>query len=77
MGVRQGYIGDCYLISAIGVLGTKTIKNILGIDVWKNAEGSFMVKFNKYGKDVYVIVDSEFPIAPDKNWLFGRCEDPK
>ncbi len=37
MSVRQGYLGDCYLISAIGVLDNKTIKKILGINEWKNA----------------------------------------
>ena len=31
MSVRQGYIGDCYLISAIGVLDSKNIKKMLGI----------------------------------------------
>ena len=37
MSVRQGYIGDCYLISAIGVLDTKNLKRILGVGEWKNA----------------------------------------
>ena len=63
MSVRQGYLGDCYLISAIGVLDQKRLKQILGIDIWKNAEGSFMVKFKKYGKDVYIIIDSKLPSA--------------
>lgn len=30
MSVKQGYIGDCYLISAIGVLDSKSINKILG-----------------------------------------------
>jgi hypothetical protein len=37
MKVKQGYIGDCYLISAIGVLDDKSLKKILGIGQWKNA----------------------------------------
>lgn len=32
-----------------------------------------MVKFKKYGKEVYIIIDSKFPSAGGKNWLFGRC----
>ena len=35
MSVKQGYIGDCYLISAIGVLDSKTIKKILGTFLFK------------------------------------------
>lgn len=31
MNVRQGYIGDCYLISAIGVLGREHLQKILGL----------------------------------------------
>jgi hypothetical protein len=72
MSVRQGYLGDCYLISAIGVLGPKHLKNILGLDVWKNADGAFMVKFKKYGKDIYIIIDSKFPSTGGDEWLFGR-----
>lgn len=73
MSVKQGYIGDCYLISAIGVLDSKILKKILGIGEWKNAQGSFMVKFKKYGKDVHIIIDSKFPSAGGDEWLFGRC----
>lgn len=35
-----------------------------------------MVKFQKFGKDIYVIVDDNFPVADpgvDNYWLFGRC----
>lgn len=31
--VAQGYIGDCYLISAIGVLANY-LKTVLGVGVW-------------------------------------------
>ncbi len=70
MSVKQGYIGDCYLISAIGVLDIRILKKILGILLiilgigeWKNAQGAYMVQFKKYGKDVHIIVDSKFPSA--------------
>lgn len=77
MSVKQGYIGDCYLISAIGVLDSTNIKRILGVDEWKNADGSFMVRFKKYGKDIYVIIDNRFPSSGGDEWLFGRCENKK
>lgn len=39
-----------------------------------------MVKFNKMNKDVYVIIDDQFPVvdaSSENEWLFGRCEDKK
>ena len=39
-----------------------------------------MVKFNKFNKDLHVIIDDQFPVydtSSDNQWLFGRCEDPK
>lgn len=58
MSVRQGYIGDCYLISAIGVLGREHLQKILGLGEWENPNGAYMVKFRKYNKDIHVIIDS-------------------
>jgi hypothetical protein len=77
MSVKQGYIGDCYLISAIGTLGVENIKKILGLQnkEWKNPNGAYMVKFKKYGKDIYIIIDDQFPTSGGTNWLFGKCED--
>jgi hypothetical protein len=49
----------------------------LGIGAWKNAQGSYMVQFSKYGKEVHIIVDSRFPSAGGDEWLFGRCENKK
>ncbi len=68
------------MISAIGVLDSNTLKKILGniyhyragIGEWKNAEGAFMVRFKKYGKDLYVITDSRFPSVGGDEWLLGE-----
>ena len=79
MNVRQGYIGDCYLISAIGLLGKDRIKNIIG-DASLSPLGAYMVKFSKMNKDLFVIIDSQLPVSDpnaDNKWLFGRCEDEK
>ena len=75
MSVRQGYIGDCYLISAIGVLGRKHLEKIFGIGDWDNPNGAYMVKFNKFNKDLHIIIDSEFPVDSEGKWLLGRSED--
>lgn len=79
MSVRQGSIGDCYLISAIGALGRDRIKQILG-DPSSYPAGAYMVKFNKFNRDIHVIVDSQFPVFSNdaaNQWLFGRSEDEK
>lgn len=44
---------------------------MLGVGVWENPKGAYMVKFNKQGRDIYVIVDDQFAVAPDNDWLFG------
>lgn len=79
MEVRQGSIGNCYLISAIGVLGKDRIRQIIS-DPSECPPGAYMVKFQKFGKNIYVIIDDTFPVADpavDNYWLFGRCEDEK
>ena len=79
MSVRQGSIGDCYLISAIGALGRERIMSILG-QPSSYPPGAYMVKFNKFNRDIHVIVDSQFPVysnSGENQWLFGRSEDTK
>jgi hypothetical protein len=42
--------------------------------------GAYMVKFKKFGREIYIIVDDQFPVydtGDDNMWLFGRCEDEK
>ena len=61
MAVRQGYIGDCYLISAIGVLGRDRISQVIAPSE-QSPVGAHMVKFNKMNKDLYVIIDNLYPV---------------
>lgn len=77
MAVRQGQIGNCYLISAIGVLNKDRVRNIIA-NPSEGPTGAYMVKFNKFNKEINVIIDDTFPVftpTPDNQWSFGRCED--
>ena len=68
--VKQGAIGDCYLISSLGVLGEKRIMSALGSGEgekdeqkkWTNRKGAYMVRFYKFGKEFYIIVDDQIPV---------------
>lgn len=65
--VRQGNIGDCYLISSLGVLGDKWILPALGYEnedkkKWNNQKGAYMVRFFKFSKELFVIVDDYLPV---------------
>lgn len=79
--VKQGDIGDCYLISSFGVLGEKLIKQAIGFDEkgnerWSNEKGAFMVRFFKFSKQYYVIIDDQMPVNSEDEWVFAKSEDP-
>lgn len=53
--VKQGKIGDCYLISTFAVLGEKRVNEIFGTDVdgtlkWSNEKGAYMIRLFKFSK---------------------------
>jgi hypothetical protein len=75
--VRQGAIGNCYMISAIGILAKKYCEKMLGINEWQNPYGAYMVRFKKMGRDIYVIIDDQFAVGVDNSWLLGRSETEK
>jgi hypothetical protein len=78
--VRQGDIGDCYLISSLGVLGEKWILPALGFleggkTSWTNKRGAYMVRFYKFSKEVFVIIDDLLPIDEKGEYVFARSEE--
>lgn len=36
-----------------------------------------MVRLNKFGSDIFVIVDDALPVDSNENLIFGRSEDPE
>ena len=73
--VKQGNIGDCYLISSMGVLGDGWIRSALGMveaEGWRNQKGAYMVRFFKFLKKVYVIVDDQLPVDNHDDFVFAR-----
>ena len=75
--VKQGILGDCFLLGSFLVLAThpELLKNLI---VHDGLEHGFAVfQFFKNGKWQYVIVDSRIPYnQASKTPLYGHCADP-
>lgn len=84
--VKQGKLGDCYFISALGVLGHNWICRLLGMEYemngkkmpqrWKNEKGAYMISFYKFQKEVFVVIDDRLPVTGTGAFSFGASEDP-
>jgi len=74
--VKQGILGDCWLLGAFCVLATRPelLKNLI---VYDGIEHGFAVfQFFKNGKWQHVIVDTKIPYNPiQKCPLYGHCLD--
>jgi hypothetical protein len=58
--INQGYLGDCYFLSAIGEIALQdstTIENMIA----ENANGTYSVEFQINGKADYVTVNNQLP----------------
>ena len=58
--INQGYLGDCYFLSAIGEIALQdptTIENM----ITENANGTYSIEFQINGKADYVTVNDELP----------------
>ena len=82
MDVTQGKVGDCYLMSAMSVLGDEYLNKILFMDPKENEgvlqapeTGAFIVKFFINYSPYYMIIDDQFPVNDDGDWLFGHADD--
>ena len=75
--VKQGNLGDCYLLGSFMILSTHAdlLKNLIVYDGIEYGFGVF--QFFKNGRWQYVIVDTRIPYNPSsKTPLYGHCADP-
>jgi len=71
----QGALGDCYLLSAVSVMGEKNIRLCIKSKEEDASSGAFLVKMFKGGEyEEYVIIDDYFPVGRDGNWLFAQSD---
>ncbi|KAJ6242858.1 calpain-15 [Anaeramoeba flamelloides] len=75
--IRQGMLGDCYLLSSLSVL-TLHPKLMENIFVYSKNEkyGFFIVKLFFNDKWEYVLIDDYFPCKSNLKSAFGHSNDP-
>ena len=69
--INQGYLGDCYFLSAIGEIALQdptTIENMIS----ENANGTYSVEFQINGKADYVTVNNQLPEMSNGGELVPR-----
>lgn len=64
--VAQGFVGDCYFMSALGELALQSPQTIRNMFV-NNGDGTYTVKFYHNGTAAYVTVNSELPLDMNNN----------
>jgi len=76
--VRQGFLGDCYFLSAISVLGHEKVSQCIACKIEDTKCGAFCVKIYKRGEEEsYVIVDNNFPKQKSGDWAYVKSESGK
>src|SRR5262249_43527756 len=69
--VRQGYLGDCYLLASLGeaaLVNPSTITSLFIV----NGDGTYTVKFNHGGKPDYITVDSMLPVDSSGHYVYAN-----
>jgi hypothetical protein len=68
--VNQGYVGDCYFVSALAETALKNPSKIESM-ITSNGNGTFAVAFDINGQPDYVTVNNELPVMPSDVWANG------
>lgn len=73
--IEQGQLGDCWLLSALGVVAVKSaILKHLFVKV-DGVRGEYRLRFYLEGKWEEVTIDDRFPCGADGKPIFGHCKD--
>lgn len=68
--VNQGYLGDCYFVSALGEVALKDPSAIESM-ISSNGNGTYAVRFFVNGQADYVTVNNELPVMSGYEWANG------
>lgn len=75
--IEQGQLGDCWLLSALGVVAMKpAILKHLFVKA-DGKRGEYKLRFYREGKWEEVTIDDRFPCGADGKPIFGHCKDPE
>mgnify|MGYP000954787004 CR=1 FL=1 len=69
--VRQGYLGDCYFLSAVAEVALRT-PGVLRSAFIINGDQTYTVRFYRDGRADYVTVDSELPVDSQGECVFAN-----
>lgn len=73
----QGALGDCYLLSAITVMGERNLRRCFKTSEEEGKAGAFLLKFYRNGEfEEHVLIDDYFPIGNHGEWVFACYENP-
>jgi calpain-15 len=74
--IKQGSLGNCWFMCALGSLAErpKLVENLFIVKK-KSKEGIYRIKFCKNGEWVEVTIDDYFPCLPFSGPLFSRAHD--
>jgi hypothetical protein len=75
--ITQGQLGDCWLLSALGVVAVRpAILKHLFVKV-DSRRGEYKLRFYREGAWEEVTIDDRFPCGGDGKPVFGHCKDPE
>jgi len=69
--IDQGSVGDCYFLAAIGSLA-QTDPDIIEQMVTPLGDGTYAVRFYRYGVASYVRVDADLPVSYGESLVYAK-----
>jgi Calpain family cysteine protease len=72
--IKQGRIGDCYFLAAVGSLVANDPDAIREM-IRDNGDGTYSVRFYRAGEPVWIHVDSELPVDDQGRLVYAKGVD--